>query len=94
MHAGLVAVPYEAHGQRVLADLASFMQATRDRADYRRTEGRNPLSEVQRARLIDLHVDLTALLADTEPAAKTVPPELFRVAARFHDLDLLLAESS
>lgn len=96
MNAGLVAVPYEAHGQRVAADLSLFVKATRDRAAYRRAdEGRSPLSAAQRGRLADLNAELAELLAETEP--QPAQPErlaLVRQAhARLHDLNLWLVEN-
>jgi hypothetical protein len=90
MTAGLVAVPYEEHGQRVLADLSAFMQATRDRIAYRQDTDpeRAPLSDAHRERLTSLGADITALLAETAPA-----PVSTYDRRRARVIDMMLAEA-
>jgi capsid assembly protease len=102
--AALVAVPYEAHGRRVLADLAAFTQASHDRAAYRRhaEAGRNPLSRAHRQQLIaieaelrDALVEMGLLLAETEPEQDRQAAARRLEAARrrflLADVDVLLA---
>lgn len=102
-HMGLVAVSYEAHGQRVLADLSLFTRATRDRIDYRQADGRT-LSAAQREQLAAIQAGLTdaagqmaTLLAASEPvdeqAVRAARLEAAARRLRLHDVDLLLAET-
>lgn len=95
MGAGLVAVPYEEHGQRVLADLTGFMQATRDRVAYRRDTDpeRSPLSDSQRERISGICAELTALLAETAPVPVVSATDYYRLRARLLDVDMVLAEA-
>lgn len=96
--AGLVAVPYEAHGQRVAADLAAFAEATRDRIEYRQAEpGRALLSAVQRDRLASLRDELTDLLTAVDGAGSPVvipEAELLSMQLRMRVADVVLADAS
>lgn len=91
-NAGLVLAPYEEHGQRVLADLSLFVDATRDRIAHRQTESRDGklLSYAQRGRLLDISSELMALIEMTEPVqSATVPVEPLR--ARLQEVSFILA---
>lgn len=101
-HSGLVAVSYEAHGQRVLADLSLFTKATQDRIDYRMADGRG-LSSANREQLAEIQSGLSeaachvgTLLAKAEPvdeqAVRAAQIEAIERRRRLHDVDLLLAE--
>lgn len=95
MAAGLVAVPYEEHGQRVLADLSAFTQATRDRIAYRRDTDpeRSPLSDAQRERLAGIGVDIAALLSDAAPVMVASDADYHRMRARLFAIDMALADA-
>jgi capsid assembly protease len=99
-NARLGAVSYEEHGQLVATDLALFVERTRDRIAYRRADpagvDRPLLSEVQRRRLATLRDELTTLLAELDPPGGTPAlsqTELFRLRARIHDMNLVLADA-
>ena len=98
-NAGRVAVSYAEHGQRVAADLALFVEATRDRIDYRRNDpGREPLNPTQRVRLqavydqvIEAEPLILALLHETEPNARLAQREMLSLSHRLSGVDLALA---
>ena len=87
-----VAVPYAEHGQRVAADLALFVEATRDRISYRLAEpGRAPLTAAQRERLVEISAQLMELVEMTKPLAVVNIAERMAIAHRLQGIDVTLA---
>lgn len=87
-----VAVTYAEHGQRVAADLALFVEATRDRIDYRLVEpGRSPLTAAQHARLVELSGQLMELVEMTKPRAAVNAADLLTFTHRLRAIDVALA---